>query len=102
VDVADPPRIEKLDPLAVDLLAFEEEIPLFGEAQLEPGQVDLLLIGFDGGEIGIDGEVPRHRLSERVTRIQAGLGPDRRPILESGHDMGYDLEFLGGPLEVQP
>ena len=87
--------------VTVDLSPLEEKVPFFGKAQLEPGQVDLLLVGFDGGKIRVDREVPRNRLGERVAGVQAGLRPDCIPILELAHDVGDDLEPLRGPLEVQ-
>ena len=41
-----------------DALVLEEEIALLGEEQVEPREVDLLLVGFDLREVGVDGEVP--------------------------------------------
>ena len=38
-------------------LVLEEELPLLGEEQAEASEVDLLLIGFDLREVGIDREV---------------------------------------------
>ena len=40
-----------------DSLILEKELTLFRKEQTEPGEVDLLLVGFDLREIGVVGEV---------------------------------------------
>jgi hypothetical protein len=73
----------------------EEEVPLFGKAQLESGQVDLLLVGFYGSEIGIEGEVPRNRLGERVAGWSASCESDSPSSASLGG-------FSGRPLYRKP
>ena len=41
-----------------DAGVLEEEVALLGKEQAEARQVDLLLVGFDLREVGVDGEVP--------------------------------------------
>src|SRR5262245_38816106 len=42
-----------------DAGVLEEEVALLGKQQVEPREVDLLLVGLDLREIGVDREVPR-------------------------------------------
>ncbi len=61
-----------LDPLAEfeNSRSFEEEIPLFGKEEAEPGKVDLLLVGFHLGEVGLVGQVQSQGGGETVLDVQ--------------------------------
>ena len=48
--------------------ALEEEIALLGEEQVEPRQVDLLLVDLDLREVGVEGEVGGEVLGDAVLR----------------------------------
>ena len=50
---------------------LEEEVALLGEEQVEARQVDLLLVGFDLREVGVDGEVPRQPRGHAVLHVEA-------------------------------
>ena len=54
-------------------MAFEKELALFGEEQAEAGQVDLLLVRLDLGEIGVVREVRNETLREPVFQIEADI-----------------------------
>ena len=84
----DPAREEEVHLLGLPELegggVFEEEGALLGEEEVEAGEVDLLLVGFDLGEVGVHGEVggelrgdaPLHvesEVAEGVVRV-AGQG----------------------------
>ena len=60
---ADAPREEQIDRLRLpelkELRVLEEERTLLGEEQREARQVDLLLVGFDLGEVGVDRQIER-------------------------------------------
>ena len=60
---ADAAREEQVDRLRLadleQLRVLEKERPLLGEEQREAGQVDLLLVGFDLGEVGVDRGIER-------------------------------------------
>jgi hypothetical protein len=48
---------------------LQEEVPLLGEEQIEPGEVYLLLVDLYLGKIGVDREVDRQILSHAVPEI---------------------------------
>ena len=58
-DVGDAAGVKSPDALAEEFRPLKEEGAFFPEAELEPGEVHLLLVGFDGGEVRIQrpGEV---------------------------------------------
>ena len=51
--------------------AFEEEVALLREEQVEARQVDLLLVDFDLREVGVDGEVGGDVLRDAVLHVAA-------------------------------
>ena len=51
---------------------LEEEIALLGKEQVEPRQVDLLLVDFHLREVGVEGEVRGEVLGDAVSEIAAG------------------------------
>ena len=53
---------------------LEEERPLLGKQQVEPRQVDLLLVDFDLREVGVVGEIEVH------ARRHADLGVDAEVV----------------------
>ena len=53
-----------MSPKRENVGVFEKELPLLGEEEAEPGQVDLLRIRFDVREIGVVGQVERHTLAK--------------------------------------
>ena len=63
-----------------DAGVLEEEVALLGKEQAEAREVDLLLVGFDLREVGVDGEVPRQTLTSRRTsrRTPASKSPSSR------------------------
>src|SRR6185503_13104340 len=56
-----------------DTLVLEKEVSLLGEEQAEPGQVDLLLVGLDLGEIGVVGEVGGEAAGDTVLDVDPGV-----------------------------
>src|SRR3972149_4524961 len=66
------------------------------------GEVDLLLVGFDEGEVGIEGSVrpvPRRRgVADLAARLVVGLDP----VLIPSEGVGNDLVFPPGGAEVEP
>ena len=56
-----------------DARVLEEEVALLGEEQAEARQVDLLLVGFDLREVGVDREVPRQPGRDAVLHVEAGV-----------------------------
>ena len=73
---------------AEDVGPFQEELPLLGIEQAEAGQVELLLVGFDLGEIGVDGQVGGDVRSQAGLDVQADGG---------GPEEGVAAVFLGRP-----
>ena len=64
-----------------DARVLEEEVALLRKEQAEPRQVDLLLVGLDLREVGVDGEVPRQAARDAVLHVEAGLEvADRRRL----------------------
>ena len=61
------------------LRVLEKERPLLGEEEREAGQVDLLLVGFDLGEVGIDRRIERQVGPHAPLRRRARCGPCGRP-----------------------
>ena len=52
----------------------EEEVALFRKEQVESREVDLLLVGFDLREVGVDGQVGDEPLRDRVLHVEPSLG----------------------------
>ena len=57
--------------MAVALVALEEEGPLFGDEEFETGEIDHLDIGFNQGEIGVDGEIDADGARRPPTEVAA-------------------------------
>jgi hypothetical protein len=53
--------------------AFEEELALFRELQVEARQVHLLLVDFNLREVGVVGEVERQVLRQVVLGVEAKI-----------------------------
>src|SRR6185295_16088690 len=70
-DVRHAPGIKCPESLVELLLAFEEELPFLRKRELEASQVDLFLIGFDGGEVGEQRAIDRGCWCEGVAGIDA-------------------------------
>ena len=61
-----------------DALALEKEVALLGKEQVEPRQVDLLLVLFDLREIGVVREVGGQALGDAVLHVDADVAGRRR------------------------
>ncbi len=87
---ADPAGEEEVDLLRLAELegrgVLEEERPLLGEEEVEAGEVHLLLVGLDLGEVGVN----RH--------VQREVGPDSP--LEVAADLGLVVDLVFRPQEV--
>ncbi len=74
---ADAAREEQIDLLRVAELerrrVLEEERPLLGEEQIEARQVDLLLVGLDLREVGVDGDVERQVRPDSPLHVEADV-----------------------------
>jgi hypothetical protein len=80
---------------------FEEEVPLFGKEQVKPRQVDLLLVGLDLREIGVEREVPRETRCDAVLHVEAGIeiapvGRDADPVC-AGEGIRLHAQVGAGP-----
>ena len=53
-----------------DALVLQEKLTFFREEQAEPREVDLLLIGFDLGEVRVDRDVGHEVLRDAVFDIE--------------------------------
>ena len=53
--------------------ALEEELPLFREEEVEPGEVDLDVVRLDLGEVGVPGQIERQVGGQPVFQVQTGL-----------------------------
>ena len=58
-------------------LVLQEELAFLGIEQAEAGEVDLLLVHLDLGEVGVDGGVRDQVLRQRVLHVEPGLGVQR-------------------------
>ena len=85
---------------------LEEEIALLGEEQVEARQVDLLLVGFDLREVGVDGEVPRQARRHAVLHVEAGVvvAIERhvRQLVEVRERVRLDANVRARPQALQP
>jgi hypothetical protein len=52
---------------------LEEEVALFRKEQTESSQVDLLLVGLDLREVGVDREVPDQSAGDAILHVDAGV-----------------------------
>jgi hypothetical protein len=55
---------------------FLEELPFFGKEERKARQVDLLIVGFDVREVGVDCQIQRQVVREAIFEIYAGLTLD--------------------------
>jgi hypothetical protein len=90
-DVGDAAGVERADPLAEQFLPLEEELPLLAERDLEPREVDRLLIGFHRREVGEDRPVEGHLRREAVACIQAGVPVAALVLLQAGQPVRNHL-----------
>ncbi len=86
---------------------LEEEVALLREEQVEARQVDLLLVGLDLREVGVDGEVPRQARGHAVLHVEAGvvvLVERRRPasLFKLASAYGLTRMFAPGLQALQP
>ena len=102
LDVADAPRVEGADALPELLAALQEELPLLGQGDLEAGQVDELLVGLDGGEVGVDGAVRRQVRGDGVAHVQSDRAERRFALLGARQRVGDDLVPARLPRHVEP
>src|SRR4029453_6838146 len=58
----------------VDAGVLEKEVTLLRKEQAEARQVDLLLVGFDLREVGVDGEIPRQPAGDAVLGVEPDVG----------------------------
>ena len=74
---ADAAREEQVDLLRLAELerrrVLEEERPLLGEEQIEARQVDLLFVGLDLREVGVDGHVERQVGTDSPLHVEADV-----------------------------
>ena len=82
-----------------DVGALEKELPLLREEEAVGRQVELLLVGLDLGEIGVDRQVGGHVRRQPVLQIDARVGrsPERGRgllLVAAPDDIGHDLELL--------
>jgi hypothetical protein len=94
-------RIAQRESLVELLLPLEEELPLLGQRQLEACQVDLLLIGLDGREVGEERAVDSRRWRQRVARIESRLSGRRDLILRPRQRVRHDLESIERRRHIQ-
>ena len=93
-----------------DAPAFEEELALLGEEQVEPRQVHLLLVHLDLGEVGVPGQVGGQVAGDAVLDVQPAVAvavvAARRVRGEVGGDPGdavrLDLEVGAAGRHVEP
>ena len=84
-----------------DAGVLQEEIALLGEVERKAGQVRLLFVDFDLGEVGVVGQVERQGTSHAPLEIEAAVAVgDRvrfepRVLADVADHEGLDLE-LGG------
>ena len=75
---ADAPREEQVDRLRLAELerrrVLEEERPLLREEQIEAREVDLLLVGLDLREVGVDRDVEREVRTNAPLHVDADVG----------------------------
>src|SRR5262245_35095838 len=85
---------------------FEEEVALLGKQQTEAREVDLLLVGLNLGEVGVDREVPRQTGADAVLHVEPDVGVTRRVGLanraRAGHAVRFHADVLAGPHSAQP
>ena len=76
--------------------ALEKERALLGEVELVRGQVDLLGIGFDLAEIGIDRRRQRERRSQAVLQIEADVAYRRHVLRQRAVEIDrLDVDAAG-------
>ena len=76
-----------------------------GEEQIEPVEVDLLLVDLDLGEVGVDGQIEGDAGRHAVLEVAADVAEHRRlagaragMIDHFAHDVGRDLQRAPQPL----
>ena len=92
-----------------DTAAFQEELALLGKKQAEPREVDLLFVGLDLREIGIDREISREIGRDGVLDVAAdftahAVVDSRRAHAVgggSGHHVRLELDVLAGFGEIE-
>jgi hypothetical protein len=57
--------------------SFEEEVSLFREEKRKPGQVDLSLVHFGLGKVGVDGQRGFQARCDAVVEIESDIGGHR-------------------------
>ena len=104
---ADPAREEQVDRLGLaeleDLGVLEEERTLLGKEKAEARQVDLLLVGFDLREVGVDREVQRQVGADAPLEVDADvagavdrIGAQRPVVVGRARDVGRGLHVPPG------
>ena len=63
----------RAEPEGEDVVALEEERPLLGKEQREPGQVRAPRIDFGLGEVGVDRDRRQHVGAKALGHVEAGL-----------------------------
>jgi len=68
-----------------DAGVLQEELALLGEEEGEAGEVDLLLVGLDLGEVGVEREIEREAARDPPLEVEAQLDVvPRRVVLGCG------------------
>ena len=101
-----------------DARVLQEERPLLGKEQIEAVEIDLLVVHFDLGEVGVVGQVECHARCHAVLEVGAEIagadgarvfGPGQRLTQQVGCELkvslGGDLDSLelsgqGDPIDV--
>ena len=79
---------------------FQKEGPLFREEKIEAGEVDLLFVDFNLGEVGIDGAVQGEAGSEAVLEVQSDVALEFRRISRMDVVLAVSAQHVGQELET--
>ena len=107
--IATPPdpipirRLKKssVDPLVTDAEepgVLEKERALFWQEQVEPVEVDLLVVDFDLREVGVVRRIKGEARRDAVLHVDTGVAQERRPIVGEirvdgvAQEVRHDLE----------
>ena len=63
-----------LTPKLEDAGVFQEELPFLGKKETESSQVDLLIVGFHLGKIGVQRQIQRQLGTDSIFDVKAHLG----------------------------
>ena len=84
---------------------LQKKVPFLRKKEWEAGQIDLLVIDFDLGEVGVDGDIQGHGRVDSVFDVETNIVPevgvrDREVPLNTGQNVGDELQITDG-LNIQ-